>query len=353
MLWKYALELFMNVAQQESNDKQSYSQQPVRSVCSFDFSSSNCKRALRIERTTTAGLGHQISEIVFGMQLATSQEATLMYEPFQNESSHHEVQGYEFVGRLLGLDTLVMSETQTSLNYTRIDLHDNTNTACNVLVEGPYTGCIDGDCFRSGALALAFENQAPCLKYIARTAGDWAIRSPFQDDGSLNIVWHIRVGDIEPHPPTDIFYENLFYSLQPFLSSFKHVIFYFISEWGQLPAEKAASYRTRLSRLSHNSKFISKFISPGIEDAMLFLMHSDLIIGSGSSLPLIAATFSDKTVYVNAQPKHGWNFLADFLADGLIVRDDGIIVNHLLEIRKKWMNRNPQYWRKLHDTADW
>lgn len=69
------------------------------------------------------------------------------------------------------------------------------------------------------------------------------------------------------------------------------------------------------------------------------MMHSDILVGSGSTLPMIAALFSDKTLYVNVKPKTGWNFLNDFISDGLSTSGDGTVMNHIFEIRDKLLER--------------
>ena len=67
-------------------------------------------------------------------------------------------------------------------------------------------------------------------------------------------------------------------------------------------------------------------------------MHSDMLIGSGSSLPLVAALFSNKTLYVNSQsrkPGHeGWGFLGDYV-DGITADYSGRVYEHPSEIRAK------------------
>jgi len=319
------------------------------SACAAAFRhDKRCTRFLRIRRATSGGLGHQVSELVFGLHLAKSYGAILWHEMYKNESSYHEAIGYSFLGTTLGLDAFL----QTPLNSTQlthVKLSDTVNTACNVAIEGAYTDCIDGDCFRSGALALAFQEQRPCLIEVGRTFGNWHSRSPYEDKNRFNLVWHVRLGDIEPHPPDDVFYSNMCQSLRPFLTSFADVRILFLSKWDVASSDVQNAYMTKLKCLNYNYEFIS----PGVEDALLYMLHSDLIIGSGSSLPLVAATFSDKAIYVNVQPKHGWNFLADFLLDGLIARDNGLIVNHLHETRRKYISKNKNYVNKLKRTERW
>ena len=77
------------------------------------------------------------------------------------------------------------------------------------------------------------------------------------------------------------------------------------------------------------------FLELEVEDTMLHFMHSDILIGSGSSLPVVAALFSDVTLYVNVMPKTGWNYFCEFIFDGLIADENGIVLNHVLEIQQK------------------
>ena len=63
------------------------------------------------------------------------------------------------------------------------------------------------------------------------------------------------------------------------------------------------------------------------------MMHSDLLVGSGSTLPIMAAAFSNKTTYVNVKPKIDWNF-KQYLTDGLSTTKDGRVINHVLDMMK-------------------
>ena len=80
-----------------------------------------------------------------------------------------------------------------------------------------------------------------------------------------------------------------------------------------------------------------------IEDSFLHMMHSDLLIGSGSTLPIVAGLFSTRTLYVNVKPKTGWNFLSDFLPEGLVTTDDGVILNPPEEIMRKLFERRQSF----------
>lgn len=320
------------------------------SACAYHMRK-DCIRILEMRRTTAAGLGHQIAEVVFGLHMAESYDAVPWIESFQNTTSFHELAGYPFLGSMLGLDGLLPHKSVSRKRLKHIRLYDGVNDECNVYIEGSFKDCNGSDCFASGALALAFHKQAPCLMQLARTYGDWHLRNPFENQTAsnvFNVVWHVRIGDIEPHPAGDIFYSNMCESLKVFLASFVEVRLFFLSKW---TTESEELYTTTLPDACLRYEF--KFISPAIEDTLLYMMHSDLLIGSGSSLPVAAAVFSDRSLYVNVQPKHGWNFLDDYILDGLVARDDGYVVNHLNDIRHKYKSKNENYIIKLRPTENW
>lgn len=94
----------------------------------------------------------------------------------------------------------------------------------------------------SAAVSLAFSSLSPCLRSIALTFGNWAERSPFAQHDDFNIVWHVRLGDIELKPPFDPFYERLLKCMSGLLSDFNSVKFFFIAEWELINADHKQNY---------------------------------------------------------------------------------------------------------------
>src|SRR5690554_6642776 len=73
-------------------DKTSYSFMNVEQHCHPHFHSVNrtCPRYLRGKLTVGAGIGHQMSELIFFVRLATQLQATFVYDPFTSQKGNHE-----------------------------------------------------------------------------------------------------------------------------------------------------------------------------------------------------------------------------------------------------------------------
>ena len=75
--------------------------------------------------------------------------------------------------------------------------------------------------------------------------------------------------------------------------------------------DERKDYETFISRIVPNSIFADL----STEATFLYMMHADLLIGSGSSMPSVAALFSNKVVYINSEPtkagQKGWGFLGE------------------------------------------
>lgn len=74
--------------------------------CTSNFLSTHerCPRILEVLRTTDAGLGHQLSELVFSLHLSVTSGSALRFKPFEDVRSEHELRGYSFIQKLLGFD---------------------------------------------------------------------------------------------------------------------------------------------------------------------------------------------------------------------------------------------------------
>jgi len=272
-----------------------------------------------------AGLGHRIFELVFALQMALSYRATLHFGEAWAKASEHG-SGYEFVETLLGLRHLYSKEMNIKEEeYNLTDFNDVFNTDCKVIYRGNYTSCGGDNCFKSPTMVLAAAKHVDCLRQNAKRHGTWATMSPFRDD-YFHVVWHIRVGDRELHTPDDAFYENLIVDLSHYLTAGK-VKHHFLAEWTAVSASKENAYRQSITKMLPDAEFIS----PGIQEAFLVLMHADLLIGSGSSLPMAAALFSGGA-FINVRPKHGWNYFCDYIP-GLVASDEGRLANHAHEVR--------------------
>ena len=302
-------------------------------LSSFQKYDSNCVRIMDTMRTHQAGLGHQIAELVFSLELSEQSGSALNFKHFDRTRSNHETDGYAFVEELFGLRAFA----ELSFNRKRlstVSLADVSSLGCDVFIKGDYESCPGGNCFYSYSTAFAFSRFSPCLRSIGLVYGSWVHRSPFEDVEYFNVVWHVRVGDVALHPPGDTFYEHVLEGLSPVLTDFKRVKIFFLAEWTLLKDGEMGNYTRFLSQLAFN--FEVDFVEPQISSALLFMMHADILVGSGSSLPLAAALFSTHATYVNVMPKHGWHHHAEYLSDGITVTESGEVLTHVFTMRKRF-----------------
>jgi len=304
------------------------------SFCPIEHVDSSCVRVVFLSRTYNSGLGHQLLELLFGLHTSISLNAAFKFDGFSERKSAHGT-NYMFATRMLGLERFMLNEDYDTDHLYVVPLNNTSDRTCGVVIRGNYKECPGGSCFMSPFTNLLSTRYLRCLRTQASRLGTWKIRNPFANSDTFNIVWHVRVGDIELHPPESGFNANLHKSLSPFLADISNVKFLFVGQWSLCSSERLASYKKSLSSFATDATFFES----EIEDTMLYLMHSDILIGSGSSLPLVAALFSDTALYVNVKPKTGWNYFCEFIPDGLITDDNGHILNHVLEIQQKVLEK--------------
>lgn len=294
-----------------------------------------CVRLLQFSRTPNSGLGHQLSEVLQAMFLSRTHSAALRFDGFSKKVSRHG-HSYEFVTSLLGLEFLSVNSLYPVTGLRLLSFNDTTSTECNVLYQGNYKDCPGGDCFQSPFTALILDQYKSCLRGIAYERGTWALTNPFHDRTSkstqnFNVVWHVRLGDLELHGVDDAFYYNVYSSLSDVFAQMENVQHYFIAEWSLISEEKKKKYSSKLCDVVG----VARLLDVDVQEAFTHMMHSDLLIGSGSTLPIMAAVFSSKTVYVNVSPKIGWNFLNEYLSDGLSTTKDGVVINHKIDVLRR------------------
>lgn len=63
--------------------------------------------------------------------------------------------------------------------------------------------------------------------------------------------------------------------------------------------------------------------------AFLAMIHADVLIGSGSSLPMIASAISAQPLYFNHVPKHGFNYGMEMMIDNADLLHNGTVLDSL------------------------
>ena len=122
-----------------------------------------------------------------------------------------------------------------------------------------------------------------------------------------------------------MFFQNVFQTLHQYIKSAgKDCHHLLIGEWSKAGRGEKDRYHGLFQKFLLGQHL--RLLNLNIKDTLLHMLHSDLLIGSGSSLSEIVPLFSHKPLYVNVQPKHGWNFLAEIQDNALIANSSGFIV---------------------------
>ena len=297
-----------------------------------------CVRVLKMRREVKAGLGHQITELLTALRFGMLLELTPAFHLFEPIQSNHG-ENYTAMNELLGLSTLLF-DTNTDMSTLReVDISIVKPEDCGIIVRANMNSCKRVNCFHSPSTALMFQSHARCMRFIALEHGNWIKANPFENQTTFNVVWHVRVGDIQLHQPGDEFYTNILVAIQDILDDFDDVVHTFIGAWHRLNSDEIRSYADFFAR-----KF-TRHVMANLTtiDSLLHMMHADLLIGSGSSLPLVATLFADFPVYINTEsrkPGHnGWGFLGDYFMEGLTADFSGKLFQHPSEIRARFTLR--------------
>lgn len=326
---------------------------PLRSCGTTTAINETCIRILQGFRSAKVGLGHQISELVFSMHLASLHGATVLLERFdETESEHGEI--LAFLNDLLGLDA-IWHTTQIDTSALQTQLISNTSSdpfQCGVQYQGDFMTCPglhdmpgqSGNCFLLPVQRLSFSRYAPCLRRIAQK-GTWSSRRPgLLSAHDFNVVWHVRVGDLELHKPNDGYYQNISRLLQPTFLTVNGPKHFVLGRWEVLETTARKAYEDFFAELLG----APTFLSADIEESFLYFLHADMTIGSGSSFPRVAPLFSPSALPVNVAPTHGWNHLAEYFPDGIDIDIKNAYVTPTPAVIQKIKDKNKGH--KLHDA---
>lgn len=292
----------------------------------------DCVRLFRPVRSFSSGLGHQVGELIFFLALSTKFSAVPIIDTFTDRKNSHN-ESLVGVTDLLGINSLMGTRYPGIERLHKVRSTANHSLQCNVLIEGGYKECpgfktSDNDCFKSQLVALSFSRFAPCLRRMSEKEGSWSQRRPqLFADNSFNVVWHIRLGDREDHGPESKYFENLRRGLTPLFRAAKIVRHFIIADWEHTDLATKQQY---VNSFKQAGEVIA--LSLSMEESLVHFMHADMLIGGGSSFPRLAALFSANVLYVNAKPFVGWQFLAEFLDDGICVDSEGNLVHPFVDI---------------------
>lgn len=359
----------------QSSSHQQLTIETLRGACSHVFAppKSSCKRFLINQLSREGGLGHQFTELLFGLRKARSNNLSYVYEPFSASGTHQD--NYAFVNELLGLPRMFASLGATSRQHAE-DSVVKANSSWTVLddnhlpddcnqfryVRG-YHYCNstpNKDCFKAPENEYLYQDAAACLRAAVVAYGTAFDRCVFNNDelsrltlntseqilarathlrvlpnNNIVVVWHVRVGDIVLHQPSDPFYERVLGVLKEITAGYKlHLLLIGKGEQSNDSTFRVAhdytrSVSTLVAQLWNGSQAIPTVGSPKLSfpDAFTAMMQADVLIGSGSSLPAIASLVSGEPLFFNHVMKHGYMHGSEMLEDSVDMHSDGTVLD--------------------------
>jgi len=328
----------------------------------------DCPRVLAYRISEGVGIGHQFTELLFGLRKAHSYGLAYMFEPFGHSATHRD--NYTAINELLGLPALfqavgginkswteqlvnTMNAEWTQLN-PRVGPGD-TARKCNAFYQsGGYHTCYsdpkDHNCFYAPESAHLFEDASECLRMASREFGTAFDKCVFLKDPSatlprdtLYVVWHVRLGDMTLHSPDDASYNVVLHQLRNIAPSYKIRIFLVgkgdtgSNGTSRVTSQYVDQLRAHVDTVWNGSEdqYRPGVIAPyfTFEDVFLAMMHADVLIGSGSSMPAIAALVSSVPLFFNHVPKHGYNFGAEMTTNDVDMESSGTILDSQRRLR--------------------
>lgn len=320
------------------------------------------------------GLGHQLTELLFGLQKARSYGLSYVFEPFTASGKHKD--NYTFINELLGLPRLfaslggasrpVAEEVLASSSSTWEkwnESHALTDASCNVFRSvGGYSHCTSAsnlNCFIAPEHAFLYQNAADCFRNAVVAYGTafdhcifdaidmWPLtysnKSQVAHAGGLPhdtivVAWHVRLGDLVPHPPSDPFFKRVLLALRQITEEYKLIVM--LIGKGSGTDGVAQDYVDAVANAvndvwSGSAEHVPRIVAPVLSfpDAFVAMMQADVLIGSGSSLPAAVSLVSGEPLFFNHVAKHGYNYGAEMLADSVDMHWNGTVSESLRRLR--------------------
>jgi hypothetical protein len=332
----------------------------------FDFTPNpSCPKYLTVNYLASAGFGHQFTELLFALFAADKLSLSYAWSPMVSSTDHGDDYS-NLIGRL-GLENLfakwlhakhasTLAKPDRNDNQTHVDPPTwfstgwdtdkrELNLPCNsVLSLDAWFHCHgvpDNNCFWAPEHEFLFQRYADCLRAGVRKFGT-AFRQCvlFKPTGSrrsqkvITVVWHIRMGDVVPHKVGHAFYARVLEAISVVAKGYQVEIFLV---GGGNGGRVSHNHVSALQNMTQSQRLleinVSHFWSNDITTQFIAMMQADVLIGSGSSLPQVAALLSGIPVFFNHEPKHGYGHGMEATWDTVDMRSDGQVLDSLRRIR--------------------
>jgi hypothetical protein len=315
---------------------------------------SSCPRFARLRHTLCAGLGHKITEIVFGMVFAQETHSSFVFD--DNVWSHVGDHGsYEWLTDVLPFqDSEVTLSGFNNYNKKRINAgYDGVevingrwselleqsvhgNRSCGVFYETELTQCCDEEeiCVCTMSKIDGFERFKWRLREVflhtkskpKQQLDDFIVSKNISQENivkiethSINIVWHVRGGDIVLNANKEYF-DRLASQIASVLTEAKlsaQIFFFGEDVLGIFP------FLPQVCQMFFPGKcFYTENVD--VKDTFYHMVKSDMLVTSGSSFAAVAALFRIDGVVLSAFPKEGLVGVYEVSEQGLIGKNGTI-----------------------------
>ena len=298
-----------------------------------------CPRFVSID-FSNAGLGDQLTRLIYLYTVAQRRRLTAIVDMHYGVSSMHSRGGYKNIYDKLGFPTNPLNETGVlnlyqnlsiaEISLDRLVLSDELAIPCGTLIQTRIFSCRGGWCPQSLSHFVEILSRPIVDSLSNARAADFRQRVFPLKDAVINIVWHVRTGDICLRCDDRQFFRNVFNFLKKSVKwySFQNIVVH-------LPDK-------RVSRLFSSIPNTVFWTEPDEEASLKLFFNADILIATGSSFPIIAGWLTpiNKPIMLISERKEHFWLKADLiqgslydLSEGRAIRLDGrgqvLNYNHL------------------------
>lgn len=269
-----------------------------------------CPRFVTFELCPACGIGHKVTEHLFGVRLANLLNATYVYDEHTWLYTKHG--DLDWVSDMLGIMSgeITLEEVRNRFNPWMVrpcpidSLEPPKTRGCNVLYSAPrYPGCCSTT-ISSGSLTCQwspFSNRLYAShekmlkeKYKAATATrDMTLVHKMYDTRAVNVAWHIRIGDWVVHSGETQHYERVKTVLDEALQGHRTHWYFFSYQDNANPNRPPKDFEFLADMFGPNVTFVNNVDTA---DTHLLLIEADVLVGSGSGMVTLPAIYSSGVV---------------------------------------------------------
>ena len=310
-----------------------------------------CPRFAMMMPTRNSGLGHRFTEVVLGMKFAQEINATYLY----NQGTWSVVGNHGRYDWMAEFIPLQETEVTRNKKEQQQQLHDlqivqgqwawmvqnySEKNSCNIEMRTKLSMCCENRwsgrkkcwCTKDKARIGSFEAMKGRLRE-AFSKSKYTASKQLPDllgqnksnatESHLWIVWHLRVGDIVLNAREEYFSKiatQLAFAIQNSSSMVPLVVF--LAEGGETGMTKSFPFLPSICHdLFSDNCFYPKM---DVRDSLYHMIHSDILVTSGSSFSAVAGLLRSSGMTLAAIPRDGVVGIFE-TSEQLLVDRDGTI----------------------------